>query len=156
MIMKKTLLILIVASISVNICKSQIFNSNNNIVKDNNVLYLTSLFTAVNLYQTVNNLSKLTDTNTPKQNAVFGIATGGLQILYTFTYPLNDSYDNKELKSYKLFNIGMGSITIISSVMRLAFKQPTKTKSYSWNIIYIPVKNNNPCIGLRIIKKINI
>lgn len=127
----------------------QVYLSNSNSYSDDNgTLYWigTVAFSVINGTTTYFNFKKLHKYDKYRSNAIFGGISGGVQTALG-VITLNKNQNNLAVPSS--INVAIGLTTLITSVIRLATKNPAKENRVSMNFIYQPNYNNyNSTIGL--------
>jgi hypothetical protein len=123
-------------------------NGGNYYIDDNGSLYwgATIAFSAINVTTTYFNIKKLHKYDKYRSNAIFGAISGGAQTALGLAN-LKAKHNNAFVPTS--INIGVGLTTLVTSIIRLATKNPPKENNISLNFIYIPSKDkNNSLVGL--------
>jgi hypothetical protein len=110
----------------------------------NNYKGTSLFFSAINATMTTLNIVNFNKEGKSKENAGFGILTGICQISYGLIYKNDCPASDRNV--YLPLNVGLGLITVLTSVGRLFTKEAKKDKLTSLNLLYIP--NNNKSIGI--------
>lgn len=106
----------------------------------------TIAFSAINLTTTYFNIKKLHKHDKYRTNAIFGAISGAAQTALGISN-VNAKYNNAYIPTS--INIGIGMSTLVTSVIRLATKNPPKENNVSLNFIYLPdYKGNSSIAGL--------
>ena len=106
----------------------------------------TIAFSAINVTTTYFNIKKLHKYDKYRSNAIFGAISGCAQTVLGFTN-INKKYRNAYIPTS--INIGVGLTTLVTSVVRLATKNPPKENNVTLNLIYIPnYHDNSSIVGL--------
>jgi len=124
-----------------------------NINLDNNgSLYWagTMAFSAINLTTTYFNIKKMHKYDKYRSNAIFGAISGAAQTAIGFA-SINTKYNNAYIPTS--MNIGIGLTTLVTSVVRLATKNPPKDNSLSINFIYLQNSKDVPSMVGLLFKK---
>ena len=87
-----------------------------------------------------------------KSNAGFGIVTGLCQVTYGLIY--KDDCPKTDRNTFLTLNVGLGTLAILTSTLRLLKKEHKNTNLTSWNLFYKPIKTNNFEIGIMMTRKI--
>jgi len=103
----------------------------------------TMAFTAINGTTTYFNIKKLHKYDKYRSNAIFGAISGCAQTAMGFAN-MNAKYKNAFIPTS--INIGVGLTTLVTSIVRLATKNPPKENNISLNFMYLPSSNNNSSI----------
>ena len=157
-IMKKTtplffLLILFFITLKSN---GQISSGGFGQIADNNSdLYLTGsiVFSAINVTATTFNIVKLHKYDKYRSNAIFGIISGATQTALGFAN-INATHKNAFIPAE--INIGVGAITLATSIIRLATKNPPKEDKVAFNFYYLPIsESNHPLVGINLAIHLN-
>jgi hypothetical protein len=125
---------------------------------DNRTTYLipTVILSAINVTTTAIEISRLQNPNKPdkyRSNAIFAIISGSLQTALGVAN-LSANYDNAYIPAS--VNIGIGATTIVTSIIRLARKNPPKETKLSYNFFYTPnVDRFASTVGVRLIRRFN-
>ncbi len=148
----KRLIIIFLLIKSFNL-KSQIIGTSGYSLSDKDgSLYwgTTIIFSAINGTTTYFNIKKLHKYDKYRSNAIFGAITGGIQTALGFAN-IQATYRNAYIPTS--VNIGIGLTTLVSSVVRLATKNPPKENNVAVNFLYLPCyDNNNSVVGLTLTK----
>lgn len=106
----------------------------------------TIAFSAINVTTTYFNIKKLHKYDKYRSNAIFGALSGAAQTALGFAF-LNAEFKNASIPSG--INIGIGLTTFVTSVIRLATKNPPKENDVTFNFIYLPSnKDHSSVVGL--------
>jgi len=106
----------------------------------------TIAFSAINATTTYFNIKKLHKYDKYRSNAIFGALSGAGQTALGFAF-LNGEFENAAIPSG--INIGIGLTTFVTSVIRLATKNPPKENDVTFNFIYLPTnKDHSSVVGL--------
>ena len=109
------------------------------------------VFSVVNLTTTYFNIKKIHKNDKYRSNAIFGALSGAAQTALGLAN-INAEYDNSHISTS--INIGVGLTTLVTSVVRLATKNPPKEKNISLNFIYLPdIKDNSSLVGFSLRKQ---
>lgn len=130
-----------------------IINIGSPTVQENGSLYWgsTIVFAAINGTTTYFNIKKLHKSDKYRSNAVFGVLSGGLQTTIGLAN-LKSEYSNSVAPTF--INIGIGVTTVVTSIIRLATKNPAKNNSVSVNLLYVPrLEHNSSIVGLTLTKQ---
>jgi hypothetical protein len=139
-------LIIITFIVSSSCLKGQVTLPGNIYNSDNDgSLYLTGTiaFSAINLTTTYFNMKKMHKHDKYRSNAIFGAISGAAQTAIGFAN-INTKFRNSNIPTG--INIGIGLTTLVTSVVRLATKNPPKENNMSLNFIYLPNYQDNPAI----------
>jgi len=138
-------LIIITVFINSSFLKGQISVPNNTFSGNDGSLYWTGTiaFSAINLTTTYFNIKKLYKYDKYRSNAIFGAISGSAQTAVGFAN-VNAKYKNAFIPTS--INIGVGLTTLVTSIVRLATKNPPKESNISLNLIYLPGHDNNSSI----------
>jgi len=146
--------IIIAFFIGFSCVKGQVTMPNNIYSSDNDgSLYWTGtiVFSAINLTTTYFNIKKMHIHDKYRSNAVLGALSGAAQTALGFAN-LNAKYNNAYIPTS--INIGIGLTTLVTSVVRLATKNPSKENNVTLNFIYFPNnKDNSSMVGLEFKKQ---
>ncbi|MFN8114510.1 MAG: hypothetical protein U0W65_00235 [Bacteroidia bacterium] len=145
--------IIIVFLISSSCLKGQVTMPSNVYSDNDGSLYWTGTiaFSAINLTTTYFNIKKLHKHDKYRSNAIFGAISGCAQTALGFAN-LNAKYRNAYIPTS--INIGVGLTTLVTSVVRLATKNPPKENNVSLNFIYLPDnQDKSSIVGLTFIKQ---
>ncbi len=141
-------LIIIAFLISSSCLKGQVTLPSNVYSDDDGSLYWagTIAFSAINVTTTYFNIKKLHKHDKYRSNAIFGAISGCAQTALGFAN-VNAKYNNAYIPTS--INIGVGLTTLVTSVVRLATKNPPKENNVSLNFIYLPdYQDNSSIVGL--------
>ena len=145
--------IIIVFLISSSCLKGQVTMPSNVYSDNDGSLYWTGTiaFSAINLTTTYFNIKKLHKHDKYRSNAIFGAISDCAQTALGFAN-LNAKYRNAYIPTS--INIGVGLTTLVTSVVRLATKNPPKENNVSLNFIYLPDnQDKSSIVGLTFIKQ---
>ena len=137
--------IVILFLISSSFLKGQV-TTQSSIYSDNDgSLYWASTiaFSTINITTTYFNIKKTHKHDKYRSNAIFGAISGAAQTAMGFAN-INAKYNNAYIPTS--INIGVGLTTLVTSVVRLATKNPPKENNISLNLIYLPEKKDNSSI----------
>jgi hypothetical protein len=140
--------IIIAFLISSSCLKGQVTMPSNVYSENDGSLYWTGtiVFSAINLTTTYFNIKKLHKHDKYRSNAIFGAISGAAQAALGFAN-VNAKYRNAHIPTS--INIGIGLTTLVTSVVRLATKNPPKENNVSLNFIYLPnYQDNSSIVGL--------
>lgn len=119
-------------------------NSIGNISDNGSIYWGGTLFcSAINGTTTYFNIKKLHKYDKYRSNAIFGVLAGGAQTAFGFAF-LKSRSNYQELAT--VINIGTGLTTVVTSIIRLATKNPPKESSLSFNIMLIPPSSNKESV----------
>lgn len=141
-------LIIITFLISSSCLKGQLSPPSNFYYEDDGSLYWvgTIAFSAINVTTTYFNIKKLHKHDKYRSNAIFGAISGCAQTALGFAN-VNAKYNNAYIPTS--INIGVGLTTLVTSVVRLATKNPPKENNVSLNFIYLPdYQDKTSIVGL--------
>jgi hypothetical protein len=145
--MQTLLRLIIITLIASSSClKGQVTSSGNIYNSDNDgSLYWTGTiaFSAINLTTTYFNIKKMHKQDKYKSNAIFGALSGAAQTALGISN-INEKFNNAYIPTS--INIGVGLTTLVTSIVRLATKNPPKENNISLNFIYLPDKKDNSSI----------
>ena len=130
--------IIIAFFIGFSCVKGQVTLLNNSYSSGNDgSLYWTGtiVFSAINLTTTYFNIKKMHKHDKYRSNAFFGALFGAAQTALGFA-SLNAKYNNAYIPTS--INIGIGLTTLVTSVVRLATKNPSKENNVTLNFICFP------------------
>jgi hypothetical protein len=148
--------LLIVMLFNPALCKGQdlFAGGNSNISGGNSSFYWsgTIFLTAINGTTTYFNIKKLHKHDKYRSNAIFGVLSGGAQTAFGVI-------NMKAKTNYQEFatgiNLGVGLTTLVTSVIRLATKNPPKENNLTFNMIYLPSEGaNDPILGVCLRKQL--
>lgn len=106
----------------------------------------TIVFSAINMTTTYFNIKKMHKHDKYRSNAIFGALSGAGQTALGFTN-IKAKYNNAYIP--KSINIGIGLTTLVTSIVRLATKNPPNENKVTLNLIYLPNnKDNSSIVGL--------
>ncbi|NTW31453.1 MAG: hypothetical protein HGB12_02315 [Bacteroidetes bacterium] len=150
--MKKLLLFLIAIPLIIDTCKAQSSQANDINLFGTNVNYQTGtiLLTTINTALTTMNLAGINPKWQSKYTQGVAILTGASQLVYGIYQSRSD------FSSLNLVNIGAGTATIITNSILLYNKLKPRKKTTTWNLYYLPSKNNNFEFGFQIVKHFKI
>lgn len=110
-------------------------------------------FSAINSTTTYFNIRKLHKYDKYRSNAIFGVISGAAQTSLGFS---NFSAKNKNAFIPTSINVGIGLTTLLTSIVRLATKNPPKENSIKMSFMYIPSHDeHNSIVGLTLRKQLN-
>ena len=146
--------LIIIFFISTSCLKGQVslYSITNNSNNDASFYQIgTMVFSVVNLTTTYFNIKKIHKNDKYRSNAIFGALSGAAQTALGLAN-INAEYDNSHISTS--INIGVGLTTLVTSVVRLATKNPPKEKNISLNFIYLPdIKDNSSLVGFSLRKQ---
>lgn len=130
---------LVVLSLSFNsyILNAQYITPSGINYKDGKSLYYfgTAVFTTINVATTYFNVKKLHKYDKYRSNALFGALSGSTQTALGLVELKKSNHDTFVPAA---INVGLGLTTFVSSIIRLATKNPKQDNNFSINIFYVP------------------
>ena len=144
--MKTILRLIIITSIVSSSCLKGQVTTQSSVYSDNDgSLYWASTiaFSTINITTTYFNIKKMYKHDKYRSNAIFGLLSGAAQTAIGFAN-INAKYNNANIPTS--INIGVGLTTLVTSIVRLATKNPPKENNISLNFIYLPEKKDNSSI----------
>jgi hypothetical protein len=112
----------------------------------------TIFLTAINGTTTYFNIKKLHKHDKYRSNAIFGALSGGAQTAFGV---INMKAKTNCQEFATGINLGVGLATLVTSVIRLATKNPPKENSLTFNMIYLPSEGaNDPILGVCLRKQL--
>lgn len=110
---------------------------------------ISLLFTALNGTMSTMNIVNAEKAGKIKSSAGFGIVTGASQIAYGLIYKPETGRSE-----FIALNVGIGTVTILTSCYRLYKNSSKKNNATSLNLFCVPVKNNKMGVGVSLTRKI--
>lgn len=138
----KFLKLVLALSLSFNsyITKAQYITPSGISYEDDKSVYCfgTAIFTVFNGTTTYFNIKKLHKYDKYRSNALFGVLSGSTQTALGF---VELKRSNHSTFVPAALNVGLGLTTFVSSIIRLAIRNPKQDNSFSLNFFYIPCPN---------------
>jgi hypothetical protein len=129
---------------------SVITPSNN--IESKHALY-SAIFAGVNIGSSAVNLANINNHEVSELGSVTGLVSGGASFFLGLHYLYHGNNTNEAEKHLSMVNIGLGTVSIICALGKLATPLPAKEKSVTWNVRGLPSLNNQMGIGLNMMKR---